>query len=150
MGTDRPKGPQGPYRRATLFFRNYAEGIVHRVYVQLDSGEIAIENLTSLVQPNREEIRAAWEIIRTDPGLRGLFDDPEIVPSGGFYDRSHIQDDPCSRDVCLLIEFIRRRPGHGFAKQVVVNLSRETIANPNFRTPHPANRGSRLSARGLE
>lgn len=150
MGIDRPKGREGTYRRATLFFRNYDLGIVHRVYLKLDTAEIAIEDLTSLVQPSREEIKAAWDIIRADSALQSLFDDPAIVPSGGFYDRSHVRGDPCSRDVCLLIEFARRRPGQGFAKRVVVNMSRETIANSDFHTPEPTQRGSRLSAKGLD
>jgi hypothetical protein len=111
-----------------------------------------IEDLTSLVQPSRAELRAAWDIIRADPGLRWLFDDPEIIPSGGFYDRSRVRDDPCSRDVCLLIEFVRHRPGHGFVKQVVVKIVKNSPPPPPHRltSPIPATSGFDGVARGKQ
>ena len=150
MGSDRPKGRDGLYRRATFYLRNYDRGIVHRLYVNLDNGEISIEDLTSLVQPSREEIEAAWAIIRRDPELGRYYSDPSVEFSGGYYDRSRVPDDPCSRDVCLQIGIVNRRPRHGFARQVVVNLSRENIANRAFRTPPSPVPPRRLSVPGKE
>ena len=91
-------------------------------------------------------MEAAWAIMRRDPTLLPYFSDPSVEVSGGFYDRSRVADDPCSRDVCLLIEIIRRRPAQGYAAQVVVNLSRDEIVNRNFRTPRSNARANRLTA----
>jgi hypothetical protein len=139
MGADLPKDASGEeYRRATFFVRNYDAGVVHAIRVHLVTGQISIDDLLSAVQPNPEEIAAALAVIRRDPELATRLVDPAIHVTGGFYARSPRLDDPCSRDVCLLIELMNAGHGNGFANRVVVNLSSETVANRNFRSsPDP-------------
>jgi hypothetical protein len=146
MGSDQPKGSDGPYRRATLYFRNYPRGLAHRVYVNLASGAVQISDLTSLVQPGREELEAARAIVRRDPEFARYFSDAGVEVSGGFYERSPVAGDPCARDICVTIGIVRRRPGQGFARQVVVNLSREQIAHRDYRTPPVGAPPNRMSA----
>ncbi len=123
------------YRRALLFYRNYDRGLVNEVEVDLDSGQISIRDLYDSVQPTREEVAAAIDIIRRDPQLGRLVDDPSIHVDGGFYERGMIERDPCSKDICLIVELMNAGVGNGWANRVIVNLSKELIANRNFRGP---------------
>ena len=130
------------YRQGCVYVRNYDKGVTHEVRVDLETGRIAIADLLGLVQPSQDEIEDALAVIQRDPVLAPLLTDPNIFVSGGYYDRSPVAADPCSRDICLLIEMMPVGHGRGFQNRVVVNLSRGSIANRNFRhaadeTPTP-------------
>lgn len=125
----------GEYRRALLFYRNYDRGLVHEIEVDLGTGTIGIRDLYDSVQPTGEEVAAAIEVIRRDPLLGRLVDDPSIHVNGGFYERAMIARDPCAKDICLIVELMNAGAGNGWANRVIVNLSKESIANRNFRGP---------------
>jgi hypothetical protein len=132
MGADLPKGPDGEFRRATIFVRNYDEGLTHAIYANLFTGEITIIDMTSLVQPNGEEIAEALALIGADPALAPLLADPALFVTGGFFNRAVDPADPCYRDICLNIEVMTGQR-KGFARRLVVDLSRRVIANRNFQ-----------------
>jgi hypothetical protein len=125
----------GEYRRALLFYRNYDRGLVHEVEVDLDAGTIGIRDLFDSVQPTREEVAAAVDVIRKDPVLGVLVDDPAIHVDGGFYERAQIERDPCAKDICLIVELMNAGVGNGWASRVIVNLSKGTVANRDFHGP---------------
>ncbi len=123
------------YRRAVLYYRNYDSGLVNEVEVALDSGLITVRDRRDLVQPNREEVEAAIAIVARDPQFGPLVKDPSIYVDGGFYLRSQIERDPCSKDVCLQIHLMNAGSGNGWAGRVIVNLSQGVIANRNYVSP---------------
>jgi hypothetical protein len=123
------------FRKALLYYRNYDSGVVNQIGIHLETGEIDLVDRTDLVQPNPEEFQAALAIIGQDRRLGSLLSDPNINVTGGFYERSQVAADPCAKDVCLLIELMNAGHGNGWAHRVVVNMSREAVANADFRGP---------------
>jgi hypothetical protein len=134
-GAEIAKRDGGEYRRALLFYRNYDRGLVHEVEVDLDAGTIGIRDLYDSVQPTREEVAAAVDIIRKDPVLGVLVGDPSIHVDGGFYERAMIERDPCAKDICLIVELMNAGVGNGWANRVIVNLSQGKVANRDFHGP---------------
>jgi len=135
-GAELAKGEGGAeYRRAVLYYRNYDSGFVNEVEVNLETGEISVRDRADLIQPNQDEVEAALAVIARDPALAPLLGDASIHVDGGFYDRSPLAKDPCSKNVCLIIELMNAGHGNGWAHRVIVNLSRETIANRDFHGP---------------
>ncbi len=123
------------YRRAVLYYRNYDSGVVNEVEIDLDSGAITVRDRTDQVQPNREEVEAALAVVARDPQLGPLLKDSSIYADGGFYARSLIERDPCSKDVCLQIHLMNAGAGAGWTNRLIVNLSKGTIANRNYQSP---------------
>lgn len=123
------------FRKAILYYRNYDSGFVNQIGIHLETGAIDIVDRTDLVQPNPEEFQAALAVIAQDRRLGPLLSDPNINVNGGFYERSQIAKDPCAKDVCLLVELMNAGHGNGWAHRVIVNLSREVIANADFHGP---------------
>ncbi len=123
------------YRRAVLYYRNYDSGVVNEVEVDLDSGAITVRDRRDQVQPNREEVQEALAIVARDPQLGSLVKDPNIYADGGFYARSLIERDPCSKDVCLQIHLMNSGAGAGWSHRLIVNLSQGTVANRNYQSP---------------
>jgi hypothetical protein len=133
-GADSPKLESGGEGwRALIYVRDYDAGLVHRIEVDLDTAALEVEELLDWVQPNDEEFRAAVAVVARDRELGPLVADPRIHVTGGFYERSPYAGDPCSKDVCLYVELMHAGHGQGFAKRLIVNLSRETIANRDYQ-----------------
>lgn len=122
-------------RRGVVHVRNYKLGLVHSVAVDLLTGALEITDDKGAVQPSRDEIADAINLVQADPELRALIDGSPLHIDGGFYERSAVAGDPCARDVCLLIELMNPGHGNGFARRVVVNMSRREIANHDFHGP---------------
>jgi hypothetical protein len=125
----------GESRLGVVHVRNYKLGLVHSVAVDLLTGEVNITDDKGSIQPNQEEIADAIALVHADPELGAMMDGSTLHVDGGFYERSPIAEDPCSHDVCLLIEMMNPGHGSGFARRVVVNMSRRDIANRNFQGP---------------
>lgn len=120
------------YRRLVIYLRNYDRGLVHRVAVRLDSGEVSVRDLRSLVQPSREEIAEAKSLIRSDRRLKSLVEDSELELSGGFFVRSRVLEDPCLSHICLEFHFVREGSVGGSVRRVIVDLTRRRLAHTDF------------------
>ncbi|MEM7052275.1 MAG: hypothetical protein AAF604_21590 [Acidobacteriota bacterium] len=132
-GSDYPKGPDGPFRRATMFVRNYDQGLTHEITVNLDSGELQHRNDHGLIQANRAEIDAGMAIILADEGLQHYANDPDHVLNGAFFLRSPYEDDPCSRNICLIYHFVDTKSTVSRSSQrVLVDLTRQEIADGRY------------------
>jgi hypothetical protein len=125
-------------RRGVVHVRNYKLGLVHSIAVDLLTGALEITDDKGAIQPNADEIADAVNLVHADAELGALIDSHPLHIDGGFYERSPVAEDPCARDVCLLIELMNPGHGNGFARRVVVNLSRRDIANRNFQGPRNA------------
>ncbi len=149
MGADMPKGVDGEFRRATIFVRNYDEGLTHAIYANLNTGEITIVDMTSLVQPNGEEIAAALALLVRVAELAPLLADPALFVTGGFFNRAVDPADPCFQDICLHIEVMTEKR-KGFARRIIVDLSRQRIANRNFQATTDLDHPSPMTRPGDE
>lgn len=141
--TESAKGGRSP-AQAVLWFRDYDAGIARSVTVDLDTGSVELGEVAFLVQPSPEEIREGMAIVLQDPALASFAADPTLTLLGGFHNRSPYADDPCSREVCVELAFMRPGPKWGQAsraakvppRRVIVNLSRGAVVNHNYRTDH--------------
>lgn len=131
-------------RRAVVLLRDYDAGIGREITVDLSSGTIETREVRG-VQPNAEEIEEAMTIARGDRILARLSADPKLELVGGFHRRSPDADDPCAREVCLELAFMK--PDYrGPERYVVVNLTRGIVAHHDFRA-RPGERRPRMSER---
>jgi hypothetical protein len=122
-------------RRGVVHVRNYTLGLVHSIAVDLLTGALEITDDKGAVQPNPDEIADAVNLVHADAELGALMDSRTLHIDGGFYERSPVAGDLCAHDVCLLIELMNPGHGNGFARRVVVNMSRREIANRDFHGP---------------
>lgn len=129
--SDVAKGSDGPYRRASLLFRDYDAGTAREITINLSTGAIDTRELVG-IQPSREEIEEGMSIIRRDPALARFVANPKLELVGGFHGRSRRADDPCAREICLDFAFMRANYA-GPARYVIVNLTRRIVANRDFR-----------------
>jgi hypothetical protein len=82
-------------------------------------------------------------IARSDRILARLSADAKLELVGGFHRRSSDADDPCAREVCLELAFMK--PDYrGPERYVVVNLTRRNVAHHDFRA-RPGERRPRMS-----
>jgi hypothetical protein len=129
--SDVAKGDSGSYRRAVVLLRDYDAGAALEVSTNLTTGSVEIRTLVG-IQPTPEEIAEGMAIVRSDPRLAAFASNPDLRLMGGFHNRSGLADDPCSREICL--DFAFMKPDYaGPARYVIVNLTRRTVANHDFR-----------------
>lgn len=145
--SDVAKGSDGPYRRASLIFRDYDRGTAREITINLSTGAIDTRELVG-IPPSREEIEEAMSIIRRDPALAGFVANPKLELVGGFHGRSRRADDPCAREICLDFAFMRANYS-GPARYVIVNLTRRIVANRDFR-PNPGKEFPRMQRKIAE
>ncbi|MEM7479785.1 MAG: hypothetical protein AAF481_01315 [Acidobacteriota bacterium] len=132
-GSDYPKGPDGPFRRATLIIRNYDQGLTHEVTANLATGEISTRNDYGLIQPNRAEREEAIALIEQDESLAVYRNNPKLVLNGAFFLRSPHKQDPCSRNICLIFHFVDTSGTHSrSARRVLVDLTRGEVVPNRF------------------
>lgn len=129
----------GEIRRGLVHVRNYKLGVAHSIAVDLLTGEIEITDDRGSVQPNDEELQEAVGVVRDDAELGTLLRANTLNVTGGFYERSPIAEDICSKNVCLLIELMNPGHGNGWARRVVVDLTARAIVNRNFVGPTSLN-----------
>jgi hypothetical protein len=129
--SDVAKGDDSSRRRAAFVLRDYDSGNAREVTVDLPAGRIQTRELSG-VQPSRAEIDEGMEIVRRDPALAAFASNPDLVLVGGFHNRSPYADDPCAREMCLELAFMKPNYG-GPARYVVVNLTRRIVAHHDFR-----------------
>ncbi len=111
----------------------------------MDTSEIEITDFRGMTQPNAEERAEAVAIAQSDPKLASFFEDSSIRVSGGFLRRSEFDDDPCSREVCVLVQLHKGRADINFRKFVVVNLTQQKVVHYDFQANSRGGRGDRLS-----
>lgn len=126
-------------RQGLVHVRNYKLGVAHSISVDLLTGEIGITDDRGSVQPNDEEFEEAVAVVRDDAEFGALMRGNTLHVTGGFYERSPIAEDICSKNVCLLVELMNPGHGNGWARRVVVDLTRRKIANRNFVGPTSLN-----------
>jgi hypothetical protein len=140
--SDVSKADEGSRRRAVVLLRDYDAGIAREVAVDLSTGSIEMRDLSG-IQPNAEEIEEAMAIARSDRILARLSADPKLELIGGFHSRSSHADDPCAREVCLELAFMK--PDYrGPERYVVVSLTRRRVAHHDFRA-RPGERRPRMT-----
>jgi hypothetical protein len=136
--TDEIKVDGIPRRRGTVLLRDYDAGTSREITVDLATGWINLRELPG-VQPSEDEIREAMEIARKDPALARFARDPRLTLMGGFYNVSVYPDDPCSREICLELAFMKPSYEKNPARHLIVNLTRRVVSNHDFR---PARAGA--------
>ena len=131
-------------RRATLLVRDYDTGSTREITVDLSSGQLQVRDLPG-VQPSAEEIEEAKEIVRRDPALARFVRDPRLTLMGGFYNPSIYRDDPCSREICLELAFMKPSYEKNPARHLIVNLTRGIVSHHDFRSRRVGDPPPRMS-----
>jgi hypothetical protein len=142
--TDEIKVDGTSRRRATVLLRDYDAGTSREIMVDLATGRINVRELPG-VQPSEDEVREAMEIARKDPALARYARDPRLTLMGGFYNVSVYADDPCSREICLELAFMKPSYEKNPARHLIVNLTRRVVSNHDFRPPRAGAPAPRMS-----
>jgi hypothetical protein len=133
VGSDRPKGRLGPYRRATLYVRNYDAGLTHRIFVDLSSGRLQIADFEhGAAAPTEDEIQEAVALVRSDPQLQPLVQDSRLELMGGFALPAGEIPGACVRDLCVQLAFMQRAFTTDPVRFILVNLSRRVIEDRSY------------------
>jgi hypothetical protein len=148
VGTEHRKNAANASRRGTVLIRDYDLRVVHKVVVDLGSGDIEVHDVVGPVQPSDAEVSEAMDLIRSDPALADLLENPSLNLDGGFYVPSPDSRDPCARDLCLQFGFMKPNFERPPARMLVVDLTRRRVVSYDYMKSLDAGHPERMTTIG--